>query len=111
MQNLHFGSKIKIPKNVKVDSTNHLELLCAKIRSKKRADMVGKAANKTTHEKLATRYGCYFSVLLELEYFNAGRVTVIDPMHNLFLGTAKRMFQLWLERDLTKSKLKKLKRG
>ena len=30
-------------------------------------------------------------------------------MHNLFLGTAKRMFQLWLERDLvTKRKLKKI---
>ena len=71
------------------------------------ADMVRKAAIKTTHEKLATRYGCYFSVILELEYFDAVRFTVIDPMHNLFLGTAKRMFQLWLERDLlTKSKLK-----
>lgn len=69
--------------------------------------MVRKAVNKTTHEKLATRYGCYFSVLLELEYFNAVRFTVIDPMHNLYLGTAKRMFELWLERDLvTKAKLK-----
>ena len=69
--------------------------------------MVRRAENKTTHEKLGTRYGCYFSVLLELEYFNAVPFTVVDPMHNLFPGTAKRMFQLWLERDvLTKSKLK-----
>ena len=44
---------------------------------------------------------------IHLEYFDAVRFTVIDPMHNLFRGTAKRMFQLWLERDLlTKSKLK-----
>ena len=71
------------------------------------ADKVRRAANKTTHEKLATRYGCYFSVLLELEYFDAVRFTVVDPMHNLFLGTAKSMFQLWIERDLlTKDKLK-----
>lgn len=74
---------------------------------RKYAEMVRKAPNKTTHEKLATRYGCYFSVLLELEYFDAIRFTVIDPMHNLYLGTAKRMFKLWLDRDLlTKAKLK-----
>ena len=74
---------------------------------RKYAEMVRKAVNKTTHEKLATQYGCYFSVLLELEYFDAIRFTVIDPMHNLFLGTAKMMFQLWLDKDLlTKAKLK-----
>ena len=74
---------------------------------RKYAEMVRKSPNKTTHEKLVTRYGCYFSVLLELEYFDAIRFTVIDPMHNLYLGTAKRMFQLWLDRDLsTKAKLK-----
>ena len=71
------------------------------------AQMVKKAPNKTKHAKLATRYGCYFSVLLELEYFDAVLFTVTDPMNNLFLGTAKRMFQLWLDKDLlTKSKLK-----
>ena len=32
---------------------------------------------------------------------------MIDPMHNLFLGTAKRMFQLSVEKDLlTKGQLK-----
>ena len=36
MQNPHFGSKIKIPKkHVKIHSPNHLELFCAKNRSKK----------------------------------------------------------------------------
>ena len=35
MQNPHFGSKIKIPKkHVKIYSTNHLQLFCAKNRSK-----------------------------------------------------------------------------
>ena len=28
------------------------------------------------------------------------RFTVIDVMHNLFLGTAKNMFHLWLERGV-----------
>ena len=36
LQNPDFGSKIKIPKNhIKIYSPNHLELFCAKNRSKK----------------------------------------------------------------------------
>ena len=36
-------------------------------------------------------------------------VLVVDNMHNLFLGTAKSMFQLWMETDLlTKDKLGRL---
>ena len=35
MQNAHFASKIKIPKkHVKIYPTNHLQLFCAKNRSK-----------------------------------------------------------------------------
>ena len=33
--------------------------------------------------------------MLELEYFDPIRMTILDPMHNLFLGTAKRCFNLW----------------
>lgn len=33
--------------------------------------------------------------MLKLHYFNAPRMCIIDPMHNLFLGTAKRMVQIW----------------
>ena len=29
-ENLHFGSKIKIQQNVKIHSTNHLQLICEK---------------------------------------------------------------------------------
>ena len=50
-----------------------------------------------------------YSVLLELEYFDPVRMVVIDPMHNLFLGSAKHtMKDLWLDSTsgvLTKSKL------
>ena len=36
LQNPHFGSKIQIrKKHLKINSTNHLELFCAKNRSKK----------------------------------------------------------------------------
>ena len=35
----------------------------------------------------------YYSIMSELEYFNTILHTIIDPMHNLFLGTAKKDFQ------------------
>ena len=39
--------------------------------------------------------GVRYSYLLELPYFNAPRMCVIDPMHNLVLGTSKMMVELW----------------
>ena len=33
--------------------------------------------------------GCRYSVLLELPYFYASRMLIIDPMHSLCLGSAK----------------------
>lgn len=54
-----------------------------------------KCKTKTNRERLEKEYGVRYSVLLELEYFDPIRMTIIDPMHNLFLGTAKRMLILW----------------
>ena len=34
-----------------------------------------------------------YSALLQLEYFDAIRFTIVDNMHNLFLGTAKSFFK------------------
>ena len=56
--------------------------------------MVRKAPTQSKQEELATKYGVYYSCLLQLEYFDAIRFTAIDPMHNLFLGTAKHVFKL-----------------
>ena len=46
---------------------------------------------KTQAEMIAKESSseCQYSVLLELEYFDSSRFLVADPMHNLFLGTAK----------------------
>ena len=41
-----------------------------------------------------------YSLLLDLSYFNPIKFGVVDPMHNLLLGTAKHMFSLWLEQNL-----------
>ena len=41
-------------------------------------------------------------MLLKLPYFNPIRMLVINPMHNLFLSTAKHMLKLWNQSDLVK---------
>ncbi len=45
-------------------------------------------------------YGARYSELLRLPYFDCIRFTIVDPMHNLFLGTAKRMIEIWLEHSI-----------
>ena len=76
---------------------------------RKHAEMVRKASTQTQKEHLATKYGVYYSSLLQLEYFDAVKFTAIDPMHNLFLGTAKHVFKLWTKKNLlTKKDLKVL---
>ena len=53
---------------------------------------------------LETEYGVKYSVLTDLPYFNPIRCTVIDPMHNLFLGTAKTMMKkIWLQKGVINS--------
>ena len=71
---------------------------------KQHARKLLRAKTKTEHDLLAKMYGLYYSVLLELNYFECIRFTVIDPMHNLFLGTAKAMFKLWIEQNLLSKK-------
>lgn len=73
------------------------------------ARRVKNAKTKAEYESFAKKYGTYYSVLIELNYFDAITFCVIDPMHNLFLGTAKKVFKLWVERDiLSKKKLEKV---
>jgi hypothetical protein len=49
-----------------------------------------------------------YSVLIELPYFDPIKYTVIDPMHNLFLGTAKYCLNLWLKQEILKKGIYKL---
>ena len=71
------------------------------------AEIVRKASTQKRHDELSREYGVYYSCLLKLEYFDAVRFTAIDPMHNLFLGSAKHVFKLWVKKDLlNKKKLK-----
>ena len=40
-------------------------------------------------EQEESKAGCRYSELLLLPYFDGPKMLVIDPMHNLFLGSAK----------------------
>ena len=63
-----------------------------------------RAAKRTLEEtspaaqqRLCSELGARYSVLQELEYFDCIRYFVVDPMHNLYLGTAKHMMKnVWL---------------
>ena len=67
-----------------------------------------KASTQTKHEALATKYGVYYSCLLQLEYFDTVRFTAIDPMHNLFLRLQKLFSSSGLRRTYYQKGLKVL---
>ena len=53
------------------------------------------ANTKSQQKQIEREHGCRYSVLLELPYFDVIRFSVIDPMHNLLLGTAKHFLSVW----------------
>lgn len=56
-------------------------------------------ANLNQHN-LESELGCRHSILLDLPYFDPVRMHVIDPMHNLFLGSGKHMLVVWKKQEL-----------
>ena len=65
------------------------------------------ATNKTQLQKLESSHGVRYSSLLKLTYFDPVKFVIIDPMHNLMLGTSKHMLSVWIsEGILNESKLK-----
>ena len=52
--------------------------------------------------RIEREYGVKHSVLssLRLPYYNAIRHTIIDPMHNLFTGTAHKVLATWKEKQI-----------
>lgn len=72
---------------------------------------IQQAKTKTERDKLESKYGCRYSVLLQLPYFDPTRMLLIDPMHNLFIGSAKHLAKLWVNNEpaiITKSALKSI---
>lgn len=55
------------------------------------------AKTKTEKSKLESASGVRYSELFRLPYFDPIAAHVVDPMHNLLLGTAKHAFNVWVE--------------
>ena len=61
---------------------------------------INSCKTKTQRSALESKYGCRYSCLMELKYFDPSRMLIIDPMHNLYLGSGKHMIKLWLKTEL-----------
>ena len=64
------------------------------------AERAKHAANLTAQNNIHKTFGYKYTQLLELDYFSPSKFSVVEPMHNLFLGTAKRFFVHWVETEL-----------
>ena len=70
---------------------------------------IQRAKTQTERNRLESLYGTRYTVLSRLPYFDCVKMTAIDPMHNLFCGTAKKMINIWKELDfLSKENLSKI---
>jgi len=72
---------------------------------RKDVSSVLKCKTKTQQANLESLLGCRYSVLLDLPYFDPVRMAVIDPMHNLYLGTAKHVLKrIWHDNSIIDKK-------
>lgn len=61
------------------------------------------AANTATRQyQLEMQYGVRYSELLRLPYFDIVEYHVVDPMHNLLLGTGEHIMKIWKDKGLIK---------
>ena len=58
------------------------------------------AKTQVERQRIEKEYGVRFSELLRLPYFDSARFSVVDPMHNILLGTTKLMLTIWKEKSL-----------
>ncbi|KAG1609946.1 hypothetical protein G6F46_010396 [Rhizopus delemar] len=58
------------------------------------------ATHITQQRTLQTDIGSKWSELHRPEYFDVVRLITVDPMHNLFRGTPKRMVEVWVDHGL-----------
>ena len=56
---------------------------------RRQAYLANEQKTPTARERIELKYGSRYSLLMELPYFDTVRFHIVDPMHNLFLGTAK----------------------
>ena len=70
-------------------------------RHRSDVERVLQCTTKTQREKKEAELGCRFSSLLDLPYFRPIEMLLIDPVHNLLLGTAKHFaHDIWIGRNI-----------
>ena len=67
----------------------------SKTEHKKHAKAHKLSSTKSEQKAIEREYGVRCSVLNELPYFDSPRMCIIDPMHNLLLGTSKHTMEVW----------------
>ena len=73
-------------------------------RHRQKAAELLKEKTITSLQQAESTHGLRYSILLSLPYFDPVQFTVIDPMHNLYLGTGKHAFEVWVKNDLISKK-------
>lgn len=69
---------------------------------REQATLVKQGRTKQDRSEMERETGVMYTELLRLSYYQPIRFLVIDPMHNLFLGTAKHVFKsLWTNQEST----------
>ena len=63
-------------------------------------DLTLKCTSRVQCEQKTRELGCRYSALLDLPYFDPVRTLVVDPMHNLFLGSAKRFTKILIAQEI-----------
>ena len=58
------------------------------------------AKTLTAKKAIEKEYGAKYSIFFELPYYDSIRFAIIDPMHNLFLGTAKHIMTIWKDNNI-----------
>lgn len=61
---------------------------------------IRKCKTKAAIATIESESGYRYTELLRLPYFNPSRMLTIDPMHNLFLGSAKHVKNIWINRSI-----------
>ena len=58
------------------------------------------AQTKDERESIESSHGARYSLLYRLPYYDAISALIIDPIHCLFLGIAKRVFESWVKNNV-----------
>lgn len=70
-------------------------------RHRSDVDNLRNCSSKSQLSEKESSLGCRYTALLDLPYYRPIEMTLIDPMHNLFLGTAKHFARdIWIGRSI-----------